>query len=291
MRLERLPGKLDAWSTSSRRKRSGAPTAAPSRFAAVMVESGLVLLVVIAAAGGLLVGSFLNVVAWRLPRGESLVAPGSHCPGCEHPVRPYDNVPVLSWLALRGRCRDCRTPISVRYPLVEALTAALAAAVVLTNDGLHDTLLGLALVALLVPIALIDLDHRIIPNRLTALGALVALVIGLATDPGGVPQQLIAGAAAAGFLLLAALARPGGMGMGDVKLAGVLGLFLGREVAVALLVALVAGTAVGIAVMARKGAAEGRKTAIPFGPFLALGGAVAVLAGPAIVDWYLSTIA
>jgi leader peptidase (prepilin peptidase)/N-methyltransferase len=241
-----------------------------------------------AAAGGLLAGSFLNVVAWRLPRGESLLLPGSRCPGCEHPVRSFDNLPVLSWLLLRGRCRDCSTPISARYPLVEALTAGLAAAVVLTNEGLHDILLGLVLVALLVPIALIDLDHRIIPNRLTALGALAALAIGAATDLGGVPQQLIAGAAATAFLLLPALARPGGMGMGDVKLAGMLGLFLGREVTVALLVALLAGTAVGIAVIARKGAQEGRRTAIPFGPFLALGGVVALLAEPAIVDAYLS---
>jgi leader peptidase (prepilin peptidase) / N-methyltransferase len=257
----------------------------------VVVESRLVLLVVLAGGGGGLGGSFLNVVAWRLPRGESLATPGSHCPGCDHPVRPYDNVPVLSWLALRGRCRDCRTPISARYPLVEALTAALAAGVVLANDGPHDVLLGLVLVALLVPIALIDLDHRIIPNRLTALGAVAALAIGAATDLGGVPEQLSAGVAAGGFLLLAALARPGGMGMGDVKLAGMLGLFLGREVAVALLVALVVGSLVGVAVMARTGVAAGRKTAIPFGPFLALGGVVAVLAGPAIVDWYLSTFA
>jgi len=250
-----------------------------------------VLLVVLAAVGGLLVGSFLNVVAWRLPRGESLVAPGSRCPGCAHPVRFYDNVPVLSWLALRGRCRDCRTAISARYPLVEALTAALAAGAMLASDGLRDALLGLVLVALLVPIALIDLDHRIIPNRLTALGAVAALAIGAATDLDGVPQQLIASAAAGGFLLLAALARPGGMGMGDVKLAGMLGLFLGREVAVALLVALVAGTLVGVAVMAQRGVREGRRTAIPFGPFLALGGVAGLLAGPAIVDWYLSTFA
>lgn len=245
-----------------------------------------------AAAGGLLVGSFLNVVAWRLPRGESLVAPGSHCPGCEHPVRPYDNVPVLSWLLLRGRCRDCRTPISARYPLVEAATAALAAGVVLARGGsTRDALLGLVLVALLVPIALIDLDHRVIPNRLTALGAVAALAIGAATDPAGVPEQLIAGAAAGGFLLLAALARPGGMGMGDVKLAGVLGLFLGRDVAVALLVALLAGSAVGVAIMARRGVADGRRTAIPFGPFLALGAVAGLLAGPAIVHWYLTTFA
>jgi len=256
-----------------------------------MVESWLVLLVVLAAVAGLLVGSFLNVVAWRLPRGESLVAPGSHCPGCDRPVRPYDNVPVVSWLLLHGRCRDCREPISARYPLVEALTAALAAGVVVAEDGPHDVLLGLALVAVLGPIALIDLDYRIIPNRLTALGAVAALSIGAATDLGGVPQQLIGGAAAGGFLLLAALARPGGMGMGDVKLAGMLGLFLGREVAVALLVAFVAGTLVGVVVMARRGVGEGRKTAIPFGPFLALGGVMGLLAGPALVDWYLSTIA
>src|SRR6185436_5016989 len=165
--------------------------------------------------------------------------------------------------------------------------AALAAGVVLASDGLHDMLLGLVLVALLVPIALIDLDHRIIPNRLTAIGAVAALAIGAATDLDGVPEQVVAGAAAGAFLLLAALARPGGMGMGDVKLAGMLGLFLGREVAVALLVALVAGTLVGIGVMAQRGVEQGRKTAIPFGPFLALGGGVALLAGPALVDWYL----
>jgi leader peptidase (prepilin peptidase) / N-methyltransferase len=253
------------------------------------MEAPIVAAILLAAAGGLAVGSFLNVVAWRLPRGESLVAPGSHCPGCGGAVRPYDNVPVLSWLALRGRCRDCRAPISARYPLVELVSAALAIAVVATQRGVHDLLLGLVLIALLVPVALIDLDHRLIPNRLTGPGALAALAIGVATDPAAVPVQLAAGAAAGGFLLVAALARPGGMGMGDVKLAAMLGLFLGREVAVALLVALLAGTLVGAVVIARRGARQGRKTAIPFGPFLALGGVVALLAGPAIVDWYLST--
>lgn len=242
-----------------------------------------------AALGGLLVGSFLNVVAWRLPRGGSLVAPGSHCPRCEAPVRPYDNVPVVSWLLLRGRCRDCRVAIPWRYPLVEAVTALLAAGVVLSSDGLRDVLVGLLLVALLVPISLIDLDHRIVPNRLTGPGAVCALAIGLATDPGGVPEQLGAGAAAGGFLLLAALARPGGMGMGDVKLAGMLGLFLGWEVGVALFVSLVAGALVGAVVIARRGVAEGRRTAIPFGPFLALGGLVALYAGTTIVDWYVGT--
>jgi leader peptidase (prepilin peptidase)/N-methyltransferase len=256
-----------------------------------MVESRLMPVIACAAAGGLLVGSFLNVVAWRLPRGESLVVPGSHCPGCDAPVRPYDNVPVLSWLLLRGRCRDCRAPISVRYPLVEALSAALAVAVVLTRHGVRDLTLGLVLMALLVPIALIDLDRRLIPNTLTGAGALAALAIGAATDPGGLPEQLIAGAIAGGLLLLAALARPGGMGMGDVKLAGMLGLFLGRDVAVALLVALLAGSLLGAAIVARKGIGEGRRTAVPFGPFLAAGGVTGVLVGPAIVDWYLRTFA
>ncbi len=249
--------------------------------------SGPVLLLAAAALGGLLVGSFLNVVAWRLPRGGSLVAPGSHCPRCEAPVRPRDNVPVLSWLLLGGRCRDCRAAIPWRYPLVEAATALLAAGVALSADGTRELLLGLTLVALLVPIALIDLDHRIVPNKLTGPGAVAALAIGLATAPGEVPEQLAAGAAAGGFLLLAALASPGGMGMGDVKLAGMLGLFLGWEVAVAMLVALLAGAVAGAVVVARRGVAEGRKTAIPFGPFLALGGVVALYAGTALGDWWL----
>lgn len=245
----------------------------------------------ISAFAGLLVGSFLNVVAYRLPRRESLVRPGSHCPACEAPVRPWDNVPVLSWLALRGRCRSCGERISPRYPLVEALTAALAVAVVALRWDEPDVWLGLALVVVLVPTAVIDLDHRIIPNTLMAAGAVAAVAIGLLTDPGGEPERLIAGACAGAFLLAAVLAYPRGMGMGDVKLAAVLGLFLGREVAVALLVALVAGTLVGVVVMARRGVAEGRRTAIPFGPFLAFGGVVALLAGEPIVQWYLDTFA
>jgi leader peptidase (prepilin peptidase)/N-methyltransferase len=243
-----------------------------------------------AALGGLITGSFLNVVAYRLPRGESLVSPGSRCPSCETPVKPYDNLPVLGWLLLRGRCRACGEHISPRYPIVEALTAVLAIAVVLVKHSSHDIVLGLVLVAILVPIALIDLDRRIIPNKITAPAALAAIAIGLALKPSGVPEQLIAGAAAGGFLLLFALAYPRGMGMGDVKLAAVLGLFLGREVGVALLSGVLAGAVVGIAVMARVGVKDGRKTAVPFGPFLAVGGVVGLLAGPAIVHWYLHSI-
>jgi leader peptidase (prepilin peptidase)/N-methyltransferase len=139
-----------------------------------------------------------------------------------------------------------------------------------------------------VPAALIDLEHRIIPNKLTALGAVLALLIGLALDPAGEPERLIAGAAAGGFLLLAALAYPAGMGMGDVKLAAVLGLLLGRAVAPALLVALLCGALVGAAIIAHKGAREGRRTAVPFGPFLALGALVAVFAGQDMVQLYVN---
>ena len=238
---------------------------------------------------GAIVGSFLNVVAYRLPRRESLVTPASHCPKCGVPVRPYDNIPVLSWLLLRGRCRGCGERISARYPLVEAGAAVLCIGAVLTHETAAGIALSVALVLLLIPAALIDLEHRIIPNRLTAVGAVLALVLGTALDPAGEPARLVAGAAAGGFLLVAAMAYPAGMGMGDVKLAGVMGLFLGAAVAPALLIALLSGVAYGAFVMTRAGAGAGRKTAIPFGPFLALGGIVAVLAGQPIVDWYTST--
>lgn len=239
---------------------------------------------------GAVIGSFLNVVAYRLPRRESLISPGSRCPGCGTAIKPYDNVPVLGWLLLRGRCRACLIAISPRYPAVEALTAVLAVSVVLVKHSAHDIVLGLALVAVLVPIALIDLEHRVIPNKITLPAAVAAVVIGLATRPSGVPEQLIAGAAAGGFLLLFALAYPRGMGMGDVKLVAVLGLFLGASVGVAILVGVLAGTVVGTAIMARFGVAAGRKTAVPFGPFLALGGVVALLAGSEIVHWYLHSV-
>jgi len=192
---------------------------------------------------------------------------------------------------LRGRCRKCRKPISARYPIVEAITAVLAGGVVLVKHSAHDIVLGLVLVGILVPIALIDLEYRVIPNRITIPAALAAIAIGLATNPAGVPEQLIAGAAAGGFLLVFVLLYPRGMGMGDVKLAAVLGLYLGRSVAVAVLVAVLAGTIVGGMIMARLGVAKGRKTAVPFGPFLAAGGVVALLVGPAIVHWYLHSAA
>jgi leader peptidase (prepilin peptidase) / N-methyltransferase len=242
-----------------------------------------------AAVGGLIAGSFFNVVIARLPEGESLMHPGSRCPHCGHAVRPYDNVPVLSWLWLRGRCRDCGAPISARYPLVEALTALLCVLVVVAKGADEDAWLGIALVLTLVPITFIDLDHHIIPNVIVGPSAVVAVAILALTDPDALPDHLIAAAAAGGFFFVAALAYPRGMGMGDVKLAAMLGLYLGSSVAPALLAAMLSGTIVGGAIMARKGVAEGRKTAVPFGPFLALGALVGLFAGPDIVDWYRDT--
>ena len=245
----------------------------------------------LAAVFGAVMGSFLNVVAYRLPRGESLAHPPSRCPSCGAPVKPYDNVPVLSWLLLRDRCRSCGERISWRYPAVEAGTALLCALVVVAEGADRDAWLGIAFVLLLVPIALIDLDHRLIPNKLTLPGAIIAVALVLLTRSDALVEHLVAGLAAGGFLLVAAIVYPAGMGMGDVKLAAVIGLFLGRAAGPAMFAALIAGSVVGALIIARKGSKEGRKTAIPFGPYLAFGGLVGLFAGDAIVDWYLDTFA
>jgi leader peptidase (prepilin peptidase)/N-methyltransferase len=243
--------------------------------------------IALAAIGGLCLGSFLNVVAYRLPVGASLVSPPSACPGCGVAIRPYDNVPVLSWLILGGHCRACDTSISPRYPLTEAATGVLFAAVVIASGASRTVWLDLIFVAALVAITLIDFEHRIIPNRIVAPLALAAVVLTVVLAPHLLTERLIAGAGAGGFLLVAVLAYPAGMGMGDVKLAAVMGLVLGRAVAPAMLVALIAGTVVGLGVMARRGVTEGRKTAIPFGPFLALGGLVGLFAGNDLFNIYL----
>jgi len=249
----------------------------------------MTLLLVGAGILGAMIGSFLNVVAWRLPRGESLVRPGSHCPHCEVPIRPWHNIPVISWIALRGSCAVCTRPIPMRYPLVEAVTAGLYVAVVAVTGADREAILGLLLVSALVPIALIDLDHRIIPNAITAPAAVVAVVATALLQPHHLPERLIAGAVAGGLLLVVALIAPRGMGIGDVKLAGVLGLFLGRAVAPAMFIALMAGSAAGAVIAARKGVADARKTAVPFGPFLALGGVTGLLVGAQIIAWYGGT--
>jgi leader peptidase (prepilin peptidase)/N-methyltransferase len=244
---------------------------------------------VIASLGGLVAGSFTTVVGHRVPRGESIVGPRSRCPACGARIAAYDNIPLFSWLLLRGRARCCGASISRRYPLTELAMAALYAATVLAFlDDPAEMALGLVFVTMLVAITLTDLELRVIPNRILVVAASLAVAITALTDPGSLPERVVAASAAGGLLLLAALAYPRGMGLGDVKLAATMGLFLGRGVAPAILVALLAGAVFGLAIIARHGTAA-RKQAIPFGPFLALGGMVGLLLGEQMIDWYLGT--
>lgn len=245
--------------------------------------------VAIAFFGGLIVGSFITVVAHRVPRGESIVGPRSRCPGCGEQIAAYDNVPVFSWIVLRGRARCCGMEISPRYPLTELALGLLYAATVLVlwGDG-GEIALGLVFVTTLLAVTLTDLEQRIIPNKILLASVIAGAILAAATDPGSLPERIAAAAAAGGLLFLVALAYPRGMGLGDVKLVATMGLFLGRNVAPAVVVALLLGSFVGLLMIAREGSAA-RKRAIPFGPFLALGGVVGLLAGNQIVDWYLST--
>jgi leader peptidase (prepilin peptidase)/N-methyltransferase len=243
-----------------------------------------------ACLAGALIGSFVTVVAYRVPRAESVVGGRSHCPDCGAQIAAYDNVPVFSWLALHGRSRCCHHSISARYPLTELLTAVLFAAVTIRFHGdLGELVLGLVFTSMLVAVTLTDLERRIIPNRILAVASLIGLVVIAVSDPGSLPERVAAAVGAGGVLFLAALAYPGGMGLGDVKLTAAMGLFLGVWVIPALLIALLAGSLVGIGIMLRKGAAA-RKEAIPFGPFLAFGGVVGLLAGSALISAYLSAL-
>jgi len=197
-------------------------------------------------------------------------------------------VPVLSWLVLRGRCRHCGTSISPRYPAVELLTAIVFASIVIVRGADADLLAELPFAAILIALAAIDLEHRILPNRIVLPAAVFGIVAAAVVHPGELPELLLAGAAGFTALLLIALAKPGGMMMGDVKLAGVMGLYLGLALVPALLVAFLAGSLVGVGLMAARGMAA-RKEAVPFGPFLALGAMVGLLAGDELVDLYSSS--
>jgi leader peptidase (prepilin peptidase)/N-methyltransferase len=244
----------------------------------------------LAVPAGLIFGSFATVVAHRVPRHESFVAGRSRCPHCGATIAAYDNIPVVSWLLLRGRCRTCEAAIPARYPLTELAMAALFAATVLIlgTDDATELALGLAFCALLVVITLTDLERRVIPNAVLVAGAIAAVTIAAIGDPSSLPDRGIAAGAAGGLLFGVALLYPRGMGMGDVKLAAVMGLYLGRAVAPALFIGFAAGALVGLAMIARRGSSA-RKQAVPFGPFLALGGLVALWYGNALVDWYLTT--
>jgi leader peptidase (prepilin peptidase)/N-methyltransferase len=244
-------------------------------------------LAVLSLAPGLALGSFLNVVAARVPRRASIVRPASACMECGTPIAWRDNIPVVSWLLLRGRCRHCGTRISWLYPAVELATALLVAACVLAF-GLSGRLVVAALFcAVLVAVTATDLTHRIIPNRIVLPAAVVILAAQTALEPS--PEWALAALGAAGFLFLAVLAYPAGMGMGDVKLALVMGAALGKTVAVAMMLGMFAALVPSVVLLARHGSAA-RKMGIPFGPFLALGSIVALFAGEQILDAYLGLL-
>ena len=244
---------------------------------------------VLAFVGGLIFGSFLTVVAHRVPRGESVVGGRSHCPQCGAQIAAYDNVPVISWALLRGRSRCCGKPISPRYPLTELALATLwTATVAVLWDDPVEVALGLVFVFTLLAVTLTDLERRVIPNKILLAAAIAGVAIATIGDTSSLPERVLAAVAAGGILFLVVLAYPRGMGLGDVKLTALMGFYLGRNVAPAVLVALLLGSVVGLAMIARHGAAA-RKQAIPFGPFLAVGGMVGLLAGDQLVDLYLST--
>jgi leader peptidase (prepilin peptidase)/N-methyltransferase len=244
-------------------------------------------LAAVALAPGLALGSFLNVVAARVPLRRSLVKPGSACMSCGHEIGWRDNIPVVSWLLLRGRCRNCEAAIPWRYPAVELLSSLLVAGSV-WKFGLHPEALVAAFFCLaLVAVSATDVEHGIIPNRIVLPAAAVVLAAQTAIRFG--PQWAIGAFAASGFLLAAALAAPRGMGMGDVKLALLLGAMLGKYVSVAMFLGIVAAMVPALFLLATMGVGA-RKVKLPFGPFLALGGVIALFAGPALLHAYWSLV-
>jgi len=265
----------------------------------------LIFLVVVAGLYGLLIGSFLNVVVWRLPRGESLIRPASHCPNCGHPIRAYDNIPVLSWLILRGKCRDCGQPISARYPAIELGVGLFFAAIAFwaVSGGIPSASLPAFLIALAaylylgaisVALAIIDLETRRLPNVLVLPAYGVgAVLLTAAALLGGDAWSLVRAAIGAvalfvGYLLISLISR-GGMGLGDVKLAGVLGLFLawlgwGELAAGTFFPFLLGGLFSIVLLLARR---AGRKSKIPFGPWMLMGAWVGIFWGEQVFGWYL----
>jgi leader peptidase (prepilin peptidase)/N-methyltransferase len=240
-----------------------------------------------AFAPGLALGSFLNVVAARVPLRRSIVRPPSACMSCGEHVRWYDNLPLVSYALLRGRCRDCDAKIPLVYPAIELITAVLIAGSVLAFGPTAKAAVAAFFCAILVAVSAIDLEHRIIPNRIVIPATLVVLVANTLLDLS--PEWALGALAGSGFLLAAALVYPAGMGMGDVKLALLMGAALGRTVSVALMVGMLAAMIPGLFLLAKHGA-KARKMGIPFGPFLALGSVVALFWGHDILDAYLSTL-
>jgi leader peptidase (prepilin peptidase)/N-methyltransferase len=233
---------------------------------------------------GLALGSFLNVVAARVPLRRSIVHPRSACMTCDAVIAWYDNIPIVSWVLLRGRCRSCGATIPWKYPLVELVTAVLVGACVLAFGLTLDAAVATFFCAALVAVSVTDLERKVIPNRIVLPAATIVLVAQTALHPS--PEWALGAFLAALFLFIAAFAYPAGMGMGDVKLALLLGAMLGRTVPVAMMIAMLSALVPSIVLLARHGSAA-RKMAIPFGPFLALGGIIALFAGGPLVEAYL----
>jgi leader peptidase (prepilin peptidase) / N-methyltransferase len=237
---------------------------------------------------GLVVGSFLNVVVHRVPAGASVAWPASHCPNCGKPILLRDNVPLVSYAVLRGRCRHCAEPIPARYPLVEGMTGFLFGAAAVRFDGAGQLALSLVLISALVSLAVTDLEHRLLPNAIVGPAAVAGLGLALWDGPAAWWAYPLAALAVAGFLFGLATVYPGGMGMGDVKMGGMLGLFLGPYAAMAVFVGAFSGMlAYGALVVT--GRLE-RGSALPFGTFMAFGGLVALFAGPQLWGLYLDLL-
>ena len=237
---------------------------------------------------GLAVGSFLNVVAARVPLRRSLVRPRSACMSCGTPISWYDNLPLVSYALVRARCRRCGVRIPLTYPAVELATALLIAGCVLAFGLTADAAVAAFFCAALVAVSVTDLEHRIVPNRIVLPAAVLVLAARMALDPS--PEWVLGALGAFGFLFLAALAYPNGMGMGDAKLALLMGAALGSTVGVALMLGLLFALLPSAVLLARHGSAA-RKRRIPFAPFLALGSVVALFAGQPILDAYLALLA
>ncbi len=251
--------------------------------------------VLVALTFGLVIGSFLTVVVSRIPAGESIVSPRSRCPSCGAQIRPRDNVPVVSWLLLRGRCRSCGVRIPGRYPLIELGTAMLFAAAAVRYEDVWLLVPVSIFLGLLLALSVIDLEHKILPNRIvypSLIGfPLYFVVAWFAGAPVDLGHAAIGFAAYGSFMLIVAIISPRGMGMGDVKLSALIGLVVGAlylpGVAVAAGLAILLG---GVGAVVALAMGKGRKTAVPFGPFLAAGAALALFWGPAIAQAYLRSI-
>lgn len=236
---------------------------------------------------GLIMGSFANVCIYRIPRGESIIFPSSHCPHCQHSLGVLDNIPLVSFILLRGKCRYCHERISWRYPLVELLTGLLYLAIVARFRFSALTIVYLALGTLLIIISFIDLKEKIIPDELSLPGVAGGLILSLFLLPSGFFNAFIGMAFGGGILLIVAFVSKGGMGGGDVKLMAMIGAFLGwPDVVVSLFLAVFIGSLVGLLLIVLR--LKKRKDAVPFGPFLALGAIISILYGSDLIMWYLN---